>query len=619
MSSEKYVQTKEVLRQASDTICQKLHNKDRSTLTDDVESASKYTRRNAQYKTMGNNLLHYWVHVAVFGREPGLKEIQNSTVKLYTRSPVGELNFSELPAELKMFKALATTKDFVDLTHKVEIKQYADLDTRQITPSSMKGICKIIEIDQTIDNTKKSSYKDFHFDNRNGRKDWTYSMTNYLEQHMSVFVRFAFDQLSDYGEKCDQYGVRLAHVNGELAKLKKTNNKTIENEFGYKMWGDEEERRHNYEADKRELQAHLREPSILFKLYQGMLLELDLEELLNMWIMELEETNFEIPYESKIKLIRSLISDICNSVYGKMEAEFQDSLLNSLMKNLRYNEVLTELRDKAIKAKYCKFQIDDCEGNDIDILPIKDFPKMAINREVVECFHTTTQLNLTSRTFGKCTFVTASMGGIVCIFDVLTLPTLNKNQLNVLCWSERLLNAAKWLTMADASIASKYSVLSVKPVSLVEIQYDLVPTSLGKFKSGDTLFLYYSTLGLGRGTKFVKVKSNGKTKNPTPNPRQKKSSFVTQTNVRPTLVQRTHQFTRKLLRLCDYYISVTNMNMVNSECLMETILPEIEFVQPKRKHKEDNTAYANKRPRQQQQHTIKSEADEYEFSQNLDF
>lgn len=298
---------------------------------------------------------------------------------------------------------------------------------------------------------------------------------------------------------------------------------------------------------------------------------------------KLENTNFEIKCESSIRLIRSLISDICNSTYGKAEAEFQDNIFNNLVKNVRYNEVMTDLRDNAIKVKYFKFQSDDCEGNDIDILPIKDFPKLAVNREVIECFKTNAPLTLSSKTFNEATILTAGIGGNVHIFDVLSLPNLNKAKLNTLCWSERLTKVSEWLTVADGNISNKFKVIRVSPVSLVEIQFDHIPVSLKVVDNREPLFIYYSTLGLGRGTKFVKVRSNGKTKNPTPNPRQKKSGFMPLINTKPSIVQRKFQYSNDLMRLSDYYKEITKANTIPEESVLHSITDD--FEQPKKRRK----------------------------------
>lgn len=558
------MQVREVLRQASDTICKKLHNKNKLELTEDVESASKYTRRNAQYRTMAQNIIHHVTYYAVHHIEPEQKEISVTKIVYFKRSLKGEVVMSEtIPEAFTAFKGFVTPINCVEIVNnKPHITQ---LYATMTIPSVIKeGLCAKTCSDYLMDNTKKSSHKEFHIDGKNKSNDWSVEMTQYIEENMSVYVKFAFDELTKNGKEYDAINLAIANHNAELGKLKSCQN----NPEDVQRW-------ENLQESKKMQQALLRMPSILFKLYQGMLLELDLEELLNMWIQTLESEHFDIKSECQIKLVRSLISDVCNSTYGRAEAEFQENILNNLVKNVRYNEVLTNLRDNAIRVKYFKFPINDSEGNDIDILHIKDFHKLAINREVIEYYHSSTQLFFNIKTLTSTTLLTVGMNGNVCIFDVLTLPTLDKSQLNEMCWSQRLNEAEKWLKNNNAL---KYQVVKVRPVSMVDIQYDLNPVTF--YDNRQPLYLYYSTMGLGRGTKFVKVISNGKTKNPTPNPRQKKSNGAMGViNASPSIITRKYQHTNALCRLSDYYRGLTKTTITQNFAMDES---EVDFIAPKR-------------------------------------
>lgn len=269
----KFVQVNEVLRQASETICKKLHNKEKIELAEEIESASKYTRRNAQYRTMAQNLIHHWTYVQVYDAEPPPKEIHMPKIRYFKRNELNKpVEYKTIPDEVKPFQKLINPKTYVNLTgSKATVCEYDD-ENKEIPFSVREYLCETFEVGWVMDNSKKSSYKEFHIESKNKTYDWTFEMTEFIEQCMDVYVEFAFKELCEYGQTFDEISAKIAYYNGELAKLKPGVN---DGDVKHKA---------NFEDLKRREQASLRQPSIQFKLYQGVLLELDQEELMNLWI-----------------------------------------------------------------------------------------------------------------------------------------------------------------------------------------------------------------------------------------------------------------------------------------------------------------------------------------------
>lgn len=559
----KHHQIKNTLVTASIVIRHKLHRS--NDMDDELERASKSTRRNAQYRTKALNLIWHLLYVASTGTQPEVLTVE--VTSLYLIKPGDEevsVDTSKLSAEI-----LNMPHDHGAIVHFDNNDKIVNATIRKLSEITDKHTYfkYVTRTECSLDDDKKDSYKKYK------NADWTFEMANYLYENMDVLIDFIFSTYRYFGGLIRQCNERTSEIqkkinsnNGGLYKKNLKRRATVYS--NYTGSSDDESDRdlttNDLDSDndthratkhkkyyrrqpkntvatwnnatdhlqpfdvivKQEIEKNKSDqkiPAILCKLYCAMILELDLEYFLNSWIrMRMAPTEF---LDCDIKLLHAIIIELISLKYSKLEASLKIDFFKSEVKEAQYNLVLEQLREIAIEIKYRKFTIQEIGTKAFHMYNIKDFASRSCHTEIIEYFHSYGQLEPEIQTNQDASFIVLNHNGAVYVYDVLSLPKTPAKQLSDLCWSERLdLVFQYFMNLPDSqkNVFKCYKIITVHRISELYIQFDILPPEIVIDKNKPS-YLYFSTRGLGRTTNFVKLISmDSKCKNPTPNPRQKR-------------------------------------------------------------------------------------------------
>ncbi len=489
----------------------------------DIEEASRNTRRNAQYSSMASNVLWYFAYYAVYGKDP--PTVKGSIHTPYRVFPNGKREKVPIDENWPQYSHIKTDEAILFNT---DNRSFQTVKLLVAKASRGEYIYLQKEYVEVVDNSKKDSYTAYQ------NKDWSYEMVKYITENMHIVIDHVFNKYRQYGTEYDEACNRVIHCQ----KFMKTKS----------VCGSGREQ---YKKLIYQFKVQQKTPAILSKLYSALILESDLEMFLNTWILKNQApSDFK---DCDIKLLHNIINYLINARYTKKEALMHIDVLSSTVKDANYMNVLESLRVTAIELKYRKFSIPELSSVPaFHCYNYKEFKTKARHTECIECFATNSQLTPQQQTHGNATFLYANDSGRQYIYDAINLPTKSYKELSQMSWSERLMEAEKYVSMTPNDIYVNVNFIKVHRIDEIDIQFDKIPKVFRAENQKSTYYIYFSTRGLGRSTNFVRlVTVEEKCKNPTPNPRQKRPKSPSKIMSASNKIVRKYQMSDVLITVAD--------------------------------------------------------------------
>lgn len=430
----------------------------------DINSESKNTRRNSQYKTATLCMLYYIVYKCYYGVAPENIDFTSTETNKNTNNI-----YIKTVGKVKKYGPIQHYNTFRNYTYTYRLAQVIDECMSDMVDFGIQEYIKhcgdFIAINWTIKKKEKLKTQSKRKYSSKKRSYSEFASDDYCDDFNSINSACSTDDELDY---CDE----LNPSNEILDKFKfmKLN----------------------------ELKEKMKEPSVLMKFYSAWLLECDWEVLL-VTLQKKIETGY--PHAQITKLLQYVIIIMCKIIHTPHERIGHIESLDSLLKNDSHIQVIGFLLTWARSYKYfeyslCTYNMEDNRRSH----DIKNFKEFARNTKNIYYHISPIPLLLVFSNY-ESTINGISISYTVLeytyhnskhLFDLIYSTSISRSILNGLSWRERL-NLLKQI-----SNFSDHSIIDIYPITLRDIQFDHAP-------AGSAVVYYIKPSGLGLGTLFIRL------------------------------------------------------------------------------------------------------------------
>ena len=464
------------LLKAAEIINRKLHKLPTNNVPFNLCEESKYTRRNSQYKIEVLNIFWYVAYKVIYKKDPEPFDLYfNGRRQEEKRGHFNSFKNKHYTFEMT---TLINRNNTMLVNHGLNeyFKNCKDYAMKQLQIKVvLKGIAQ--KKQEIVDLNQKHNFM------KNDKKRYC----GHPKQSLNLRKKRKKNK-KDTPSKELQSSLEEEEVSASLALNAKLDGVNHE----LKLYSDKLE----------SLKKESREPSILSKFYFAWLMECDLETLFVIIGQRLKDNNY--PMHQMNKLLHNAINAICKMVLPSHQKEITIYTLTSLLKNDHTSTINKTLLMFSQNYKFSEYDIPEGLLNDnIIVLDIKHFPTKARNTRTIFYHPTAQQLEfdivpyeLNNENYCVIQYFDSIIKSIF-FFDLVSCSAINKEQLSLLSWEDRL----KLLT--PLSHIKKIPKIDVRPIQREQIQFDKYPGAIWNY--------YIRTEGFGYGTLFFK--SNGNNNN----------------------------------------------------------------------------------------------------------